>query len=266
MSLGADDFRRQVGAAYRAAAQSWAAGAAIVYNQLAEALVAELPAIDRGPLLDLCAGTGAASMALRRRARTVFAVDVAPTMLAVDCDQRPPAVVADAFDLPFRSHSFAAVVVAFGLNHATDPVAFLAEAGRVTRRGGIVATSTFAAGWSHPAKVAVDDSLAALGSRPPEWYVALKRNIEPATADPSTLEAIVARAGLHEPRVMQIAVAVEATVEEIVKWRFSMPSHVGFLAALPPETQRAATEAAVLEVRRRWAPLVVTMQVLIAHA
>lgn len=266
MSLGADDFRRQLGSAYGAAAESWAAGAAVVYSQLAGALVDQVPVIDRGPLLDLCAGTGAASVALARRGHTVVAVDLAPEMLAVDRDRRPPAVAADAYALPFRSRSFAAVVVAFGLNHATDPAAFLAEAGRVAQRGCIVATSTFAAGWTHPAKPAVDDTLALFGFRSPEWHLQLKCNVEPATAGPAALEATAARAGLRDAQVATIDVAVAATVEEVVGWRCSMASHVGFLAALPAEARRRATEAAVVEVRRRWEPLVISMLVLTARA
>lgn len=132
MSVADAAFRREVGAAYATAASSWAAGAGFVYARLADALVARLPIVGHGLVLDLCAGTGAATAPLVRRGCAVIAVDLVPDMLLVDASERPPAVAADAFALPFRDRSLAAVVVACGLNHAPDPVAFLAESRRVT--------------------------------------------------------------------------------------------------------------------------------------
>ena len=261
----AAEFRREVGAAYEAAASSWALGAAVIYAHLAEALVDNVPPLGAGPVLDLCAGAGAASVPLVRRGRAVIALDLAPAMLAVDRARRPPAIAADALALPLRSRSFAAVVVACGLNHATDPVAFLAEAGRVTRADGFVATSTFAAGWTHPAKSAVDEALVPFGFQAPHWHRRFKADIEPATAEPGVLRAIALRAGLRTPRVTTVAVAVDVTAEQAVGWRFAMASHVGFLATLAAQHRRQATDEAIAAVRRRWEPLVIPLLVLCAQ-
>lgn len=266
MTAATVEFGRQLGSAYEAAASAWAVGASIVYDRLAEALVAELPLIDRGPVLDLCAGTGAASAALVRRGVPLIAVDFAVAMLAVDRDTRPPAVAADGFVLPFRPHVFAAVVAAFGVNHAADPVAFLSETKRVTSAGGLVGTSTFATGWAHPAKSAVDDVLGTFGFRAPDWHRQLKRDVEPATASVGALVAIAERAGLHDARATLIEVVPDVTAEEIVGWRFSMASHVDFVSALSTEARRRATKAAIAEVRERWEPFVVPMLVMSARA
>lgn len=263
-------FRRELGTAYGTAARAWASGAAVVYNALAGALVDEiadeLPVADDQPVLDLCAGTGAASAALVRHGLPVVAADLSPAMLQVDRMARPAAVVADAVALPFRAGGFAAVVIAFGVNHATDPVGFLAEARRVLRPGGKVASSTFLRGWTHPAKEAVDGALAAFGYEVPGWHRRLKDDVEPATASPSAIKGVAARAALAGPRVRVVEVTIDASVEEVVGWRCSMASHASFVDSLPADARAAATELAIAEVRRRWQPLLVPMLVMTATA
>jgi SAM-dependent methyltransferase len=265
-----DAFRRRLGTAYGAAAHTWATGAAVVYDALAEALVdelaGELAACDEQPVLDLCAGTGAASAAMVRRGWAVVAADLSLEMLRVDRARRPPAVAADAGSLPFRAGGFAAVVIAFGVNHATDPVAFLAAAQRATRPGGTVATSTFMGGWAHPAKAAVDDVLASFGYASPEWHRRLKDDVEPATASPTALARVAEQAGLGSVHVRVVEVALDISAEAVVGWRCAMASHAGFVESLPPVSQRRATELAVAEVRRRWQPLVVPILVMSARA
>lgn len=266
MSVADAAFRREVGAAYATAASSWAAGAGFVYARLADALVARLPTVDNGLVLDLCAGTGAATAPLVRRGCAIIAVDLVPDMLLVDASERPPAVAADAFALPFRNRSLAAVVVACGLNHAPDPVAFLAESRRVTRTGGAVLASTFAEGWSHPVKIAVDRALQPFGFRAPSWYDRFKHEVEPATANAESLTSIAKAAGLRASTVVHDNVVVNATIGQAVGWRLSMASHAGFMARLSMTDQRLARAAVVREVTDRWQPLVVPLLILSASA
>ncbi len=269
-NFSAELLARDMSDAYGAAAASWAVGAQVVYGRLAEALVATaMPdevatrsGQELAPVLDLCAGTGAASEPLRRHGYNVVAVDFALGMLRVDHAMRPPAVVGDAVALPFHNGSFAATVVACGLNHAVDPVAFLAEAGRVTQPDGIIATSTFAHGWDHPAKIAVDNALRPYGFVTPSWHRSLKHNVEPATSDPVALTTIAAQAGLRSSIVTNVIVNVAATAAETVGWRFAMASHAGFVSRMTPTDYRAAEMAAVDEVRRRWEPLEIPLLVL----
>ena len=266
-----DTFRRSVRDSYAAAASVWQAGASVVYRKLAEAMVreglaAKWPGLDRGPILDLCAGTGVVSAAFEGSAVELVAADLAVEMLMVEVGRRPPAVVCDATALAFRSGCFAAVLVAFGLNHATDPVAFLAEAGRVTARGGTIGASTFAEGWNHPAKAAVDEVLARFGFTPPPWHVRLKDEVEPATSTEPVLLALAGRAGLRHPAVASIAVTLPLTTLEVVGWRFSMASHAAFVSSLPVTQRAEAVDAAMAAVNRRWEPFVAPMLVLTAQA
>ena len=262
MSTSDVAFGTELASAYATAASGWAGGAGIVYARLAQALVHRLPTVDGELVLDLCAGTGAATAPLLRRGCGVVAVDLAPAMLVVDRDLRPPGVAADAFALPFRPESFSAVVVACGLNHARDPTAFLAESGRVTRSGGVVLTSTFAAGWNHPAKAAVDEALLPYGFRPPAWYERFKQEVEPLTASENALRSLAASVGLRQPKVAREDVEVPATVDQIVGWRFAMASHAGFIAGLSALDRRAAAEAAARNLTQRWQPLVVPLLIL----
>ena len=150
-------------AGYDAAAGDWAGGPGRMYDRLAGALVAAAPVPLAGcRVLDLGAGTGAAGRAaLAAGATQVVAADLAAGMLRHAVPALHP-VLADAGALPFRAASFDLVVAAFCLNHLPDPAAGLAEVRRV---GAALAASTFAPGWTHPAKDAVDAALRPLGYR-----------------------------------------------------------------------------------------------------
>jgi SAM-dependent methyltransferase len=154
------DSRAGVAAAYSAAGEAWHAGPTRIYDVMArEQLACAQVPLDGAVVLDLGAGTGAASRAAAGAgARSVVAVDVAVGMLLVDRDRRPPAVIGDALQLPFADGVFDTVVAAFSLNHLDDPVAALAEASRVTRGGGWVLSSSYAADDTHPVKGIVDET------------------------------------------------------------------------------------------------------------
>lgn len=260
MSLDRGDLR----IAYGAAATTWASGAAVVYDALAEAMVARLGDLGPGPVLDLCAGTGAVSAAVTRRGVAAIAVDLSDSMLRVNAAARPPGIVADAMALPVRTEACSAVLVAFGLNHAPDPVAFLREAARVCAPGGLVAASTFEGGWPHPAKEAVDRVVAAYGYVPPGWHDALKHDVEPRTASVGSAAQCAVDAGLRDPQVSRHPVALDVTVDQVVHWRLSMASHAPFVDSLPPAARRELVAAASVAVSESWEPFVVPMLVLTA--
>ena len=181
-----------VGADYGASAQAWADGPARLYAVLAQALVAAAPVPVTGRLvLDLGSGTGVAGRAaLTAGAHRVVAADLAPAMLRRGGAALHP-VAADAIALPFRDRSFDLVLAAFCVNHLTSIVTGLREARRVSPA---IAASTFAAGWSYPAKDALDEVLHTSGFRPPAWHIALKQDIEPRAGDPEFLARRVQRA------------------------------------------------------------------------
>ena len=144
--------------AYAGAGPAWAADASLVYEPLARHLVARSPDLARRPARARRRRRhGRRWVGPRRPRGAVVESDIEPTMLDHARADRPAAVAADVAALPFRSGVFDAVVAAFVLNHVADPAAALAELARVTRPGGFVLASTFAASRS-PAKEAFDDA------------------------------------------------------------------------------------------------------------
>lgn len=232
--------------AYSATGEAWQRGPGRIYDRLSEVVVGSSPVPVAGSqALDLGAGTGAASRALLRAgAARVVAVDAAGGMLAFDAGHRPPAVVGDALALPFATRAFDVTVAAFSLNHLADPGAGLAQAARVTRRGGVVLASAYAADDFHPVKSAVEAALAARGWWPEPWYQAVRTTTAPKLA---TVEAARAAARDVELDVDVVAVRVPfAGLEagELVSWRFGLAQHAPFVASLTAvERDEVVTDA-----------------------
>jgi demethylmenaquinone methyltransferase / 2-methoxy-6-polyprenyl-1,4-benzoquinol methylase len=110
--------------------------------------------VERGPILDLCTGTGDLALAYDRAANgtvPIVAADFCPEMLvrgakkaeAAGAASRINFIEADAQALPFPSDSFQLVTVAFGLRNVTKTDAGLAEMVRVARPGGTIAILEF---------------------------------------------------------------------------------------------------------------------------
>ncbi len=89
--------------------------------------------------LDVAAGTGAFSLALRRRGAYAIALDITPEMLRIARRREPalPAVLADALALPFPAATFDRIIVGFGLRHVKEDLPLLlAELRRVLKPTG----------------------------------------------------------------------------------------------------------------------------------
>jgi ubiquinone/menaquinone biosynthesis C-methylase UbiE len=250
--------------AYDAAADGWDAGPGPMYRDLASALVANagLP-VAAASVLDLGAGTGAAgAAALAAGASRVLAADLAPAMLA-SCPAGLWPVAADAAALPFRAESFGLTLAAFCLGHLPDVPACLREVRRVS---GALAVSSFAPGWTHPAKRAVDDVLAGFGYRPPAWYLTFKQQTEPRSQDPDWLCAQVSAAGFTDVAVRTLSVCTAvATPAQLAAWRLGMAHVAPFVASLPAGRQSALRQSAeAAAAGARAGPLEVSMLVLTA--
>ncbi len=154
------------------------------------------------------------------------------------------------------------MLAAFCLNHLGRLDAGLAEARRV---GAAIAASTFAPGWTHPAKDAADGALRSFGYRPPAWYAALAPGSR--ASDPEVLAGHAAAAGFTRVRVTVTAVPTGlATPAELVSWRLGMAHYAPFMRSLDPAGRvavRRAAEQAVAAVTGG-APLVVSMVLLTA--
>ncbi|AXI80867.1 class I SAM-dependent methyltransferase [Peterkaempfera bronchialis] len=98
-------------------------------------------------VLDVGTGTGTAAAAACARGAAVAAVDAEPGMVTLAARTAPDAEVRLAAlpGLPFPDDAFDAVVGNFVLNHVGRPRAALAELHRVTRPGGRIALTVWAA-------------------------------------------------------------------------------------------------------------------------
>lgn len=143
--------RRAIARAFDRASDSYDAAAAL-QSLVREELIGRLEELRITPatVLDLGAGTGHASRALKRRfpKALVAAVDIAPGMLARAAAQsrwlrRFERVRADAYRLPFRDGAFDLVFSSLMLQWCDDLDAVFAEISRVLAPGGLLLFSTF---------------------------------------------------------------------------------------------------------------------------
>jgi ubiquinone/menaquinone biosynthesis C-methylase UbiE len=245
-------------AAYSATGAAWQRGPARIYDRLAEVVVAALPVkVDGASALDLGAGTGAATRALLAAgAARVVAVDAAVGMLAHDAGRRPPAAAGDALALPFAESAFDVAVAAFSLNHLTDPAAGLREAARVTRPGGGLAVSAYAADDDHPVKHAVQAALAARGWAPAPWYQALQVEAAPKLATAEAARSAAEAAGLDADVELTRVPFPDLDAPALVAWRLGLAQHAPFVATLPTDADRTAVaEDAAARLGDSWPPL-----------
>ncbi len=238
-------------AAYARGVDGWAAGPAVVYRRLADALVAAAGRTLAGrDVLDLGAGTGVASEVLAQAGARPVALDLAVEMLAHRSAERPPSVCGDARALPFRDGAFDAVVAACSLNHVPDLEVAVAEARRVIRPGGLLLASTFPSGADHPAKTAVEAALEEFGYRRPGWYATFKDHGANRTGDRDAVARAASAAGLTGIRVD--LVRVEAGLdrpETAVEWRLNMAHTTDFVAGLTPDDRAALRARAIAGMR-----------------
>lgn len=166
-----------------------------VRNELLGRL-SELP-VKPGAVLDLGAGTGHASRALKRRypRSLVTAVDIAPGMLERARTQarwprRFERVRADAYALPFRDGAFDLVFSSLMLQWCDDLDAVFAEIARVLAPGGLLLFSTFGPGTLAELR----DAWAASDAQGQN-----ERNHVNHFFDPHALGSALMHAGLSEP-------------------------------------------------------------------
>ncbi|MEJ2886359.1 class I SAM-dependent methyltransferase [Actinomycetospora aeridis] len=250
---------------YAASARGWATGAARVYGPLATQLVAAAPHPLAGRrVLDVGAGTGLASDALRAVGALPVAVDRSPAMLGWDAEGRPPAVAGALETLPLRDRAVDDAVAAFVLNHVDDPTAALREIARVTRPGGAVLATVAAARSGHRAvRDRIDTVVADAGFTPPDWYAHLTTVQAPMLGDEPAMATAARAAGLVDVVVTdRVADVGVERPEDLVDYRLGQAHVAAWLAELPERervTLRQAAIDAVAPVMEPYRPPVITL-------
>jgi SAM-dependent methyltransferase len=253
--------------AYSATGSAWRDGPERVYQRLADVLVAASPiSLVDLTVADVGTGTGAASRAIASAGGRPIAVDVAAGMLRVDQRERPPAVVADARQLPLASGSCAAVVAAFSFNHVPDPEVALAEAARVVGRAGVVLASAYAEDDAHPVKGAVEIAVAEEGWSGDSWIDDLKAHAIPMLATTDRAAEVATSAGLDATATAVTVPFPDLSPVDLVAWRLGMAQVAPFVASLSGAVRRRVEARALDLLGPHPEPLVRRMIILTARA
>jgi SAM-dependent methyltransferase len=163
------------------------------YSRLLSTQLADLASVAGGQrVLDVGCGTGALTgeLVARLGPAAVAAVDPSVPFVAAIGARYPGVDVrqAQAERLPFPNDAFDAALAQLVVHFMEDPVAGLAEMGRVTRRGGVVAACV----WDHGG-----------GQGPLRIFWDAARRLDPAVDDESR------RPGTHEGHLGQLFEAAE---------------------------------------------------------
>jgi SAM-dependent methyltransferase len=187
--------------------QAWADLAESHNRPLFEAV---LDAAGAGPgarLLDVGCGSGLTLVLAAERGAVPSGVDISPGLLAIARDRLPQADLreADMESLPFGDDAFDAVTGVNAFQFAGDPRRALGEAARVTRPGGRVVASLFAARERSEGTVAHEAMTALI---PPERA---GDHAPYALSAPGNLEASLVSAGL----------TLDGSGEVVCHWRYA---------------------------------------------
>jgi SAM-dependent methyltransferase len=242
---------------YQGAAVAWARGPAVMYDRLASMAIARVAGSLRGTwVVDVGAGTGALSRALRTVGAIPVAVDTSSDMLSLIGDTAVSPVVGDMCALPFVDARFDAAVSGFAISHIDTPEQALIEMRRVVRPRGYVIAAVFGKAPDGASKDAVDEVAADFGFEPPAWYIGLKTRTEPLSNTPALLAERAGFAGLQGVEVADvIADSGLDTPESITAYRTGLAHIAPFVESLSQAQRTEFFECAVAAVRERGQPV-----------
>ncbi|HTY42288.1 MAG TPA: class I SAM-dependent methyltransferase [Thermoanaerobaculia bacterium] len=175
----------------------------LLFEPYAEDLAERVRALGPASVLEVAAGTGAATRAMASalpKSVSIVATDLNQPMLdqAAELGAARPVLwkQADALQLPFADRSFDAVVCQFGVMFFPDRPRGFAEARRVLRPGGTYLFSAWDALPANELAEIVQESLGALfPNDPPRFMERLPHGYH----DPARIEADLAAGGFAVP-------------------------------------------------------------------
>ena len=197
---------RRVAAVFDRAAEGYDSPAMRFFPFAADRLTHKLHPAAGDKVLDVCAGTGAATLALAQAVGPqgrVFAIDLSEAMLAkLDEKRRKFGIeqidvhVMDASRPEFRRDYFHHVVSAFGIFFMPDMAAALREWVRVLRPGGRLMFTAFTAGAFEPYKAMFFERLKSFGVDPGQAMSPAQK-----LYDPDECRRLAEAAGLQDVQV-----------------------------------------------------------------
>ncbi|NDJ54882.1 MAG: class I SAM-dependent methyltransferase [Chloroflexi bacterium] len=229
----------RLNAYYSASAARYREAIQPAYEPISEALV-NFAEIQRGDsVLDIGAGTGAASQAAKARDAHVVALDLAHAMLTQASYPSSARVQADYHHLPLRRASADVILAALAFNSG-DPSAAFPEVRRVLRPGGRMALAEW--GTADDLSELVSDTVILYSvDEPPDWLAPFRDPLDLPWDRYDTSDDIVEeleRRGFQRIERSLETLSIPITVEAFMRYKLAWPIRDAELAAMDEEARQ----------------------------